>query len=170
MPADCAQILYAPLIQQIVRVESGGNPFAIGVVGGRLVRQPRNLEEAVATAQSLEAMKRNYSIGTAQINRIHFKRLGWVDDITRGFDVCENVRAGLGVLQTCYDMALRAGYPAGHRPGTYDSIHASLSCYYSGDLVTGGRLGYVSRVLGAQSAVAPQQRRQSKPAPAMKLD
>ena len=170
MPVDCAQILDSPLMQQIVRVESGGNPFAIGVVGGALVRQPRNLPEAVATAQSLEAMGRNYSVGPGQINRVHFKRLGWHQNIESGFDVCQNIRASLGVLQTCHDMAVRAGYPVTSQPGTYGAIHASLSCYYSGDLLTGARLGYVAKVLGAQSAVAPQQKRRAKAAPSMMLN
>ncbi len=163
-PPDCLQILSAPLMRQIVTVESGGNPFAIGVVGGRLVRQPRNLPEAVATVQMLEKLGRNYSIGTGQINRVHFSRLGWRDDIARGFDVCTNVRASLGVLQDCYDKARRAGYPtpAASR-NTYDAVHAALSCYYSGDLRRGAQLGYVTKVLNAQPAVALQHVPQATP-------
>lgn len=170
IPADCAQILDAPLMQQIVRVESGGNPFAIGVVGDRLVRQPRSLSEAVATVQSLESKGLNYSIGTGQINRVHFKRLGWAADIASGFDVCNNVRASLGVLQSCHDKALRSGYPAASQPGIYDATHAALSCYYSGDLVLGASLGYVSKVLGARAAVAPRQKARSKSASSMMFD
>ena len=162
VPADCAHILNAPLMQQIVHVESGGNPYAIGVVGGRLVRQPRNLPEAVATVQMLEQMGRNYSIGSGQINRVHFGRLGWKNDIARGFDVCTNIRASLGVLQLCYEKALRAQYPAAPRNGAYGAVHAALSCYYSGDLRLGATLGYVSKVLNAQPAAA-QRKAQANP-------
>ena len=42
------------VMQHVVQVESSFNPYAIGVVGGRLARQPRNLPEAVATARMLE--------------------------------------------------------------------------------------------------------------------
>ncbi|RYF53068.1 MAG: lytic transglycosylase domain-containing protein, partial [Comamonadaceae bacterium] len=54
-------------MRHVVHVESGANPFAIGVVGGRLVRQPRTLEEARATAEMLESKGYNYSLGAAQV-------------------------------------------------------------------------------------------------------
>lgn len=168
MDAQCQQLQQAPLMQQIVRVESSGNPFAIGVVGGHLVRQPRSLEEAVATAASLESLGRNYSVGTGQINRVHFKRLGWRENVATGFDTCSNLRASYGVLQACYDKALRAGYAPTASGGAYSAVHAALSCYYSGDLTAGARLGYVSRVLGPQAAVVPQ-RPGRKSAPSMML-
>ena len=41
------------IMHHVVRVESSGNPYAIGVVGGRLQRQPKNLAEAVATAKNV---------------------------------------------------------------------------------------------------------------------
>ena len=37
------------VMAHVVHVESSRNPFAIGVVGGRLLRQPRNLAEAVGS-------------------------------------------------------------------------------------------------------------------------
>ena len=43
------------LMQHVAQVESSHNPYAIGVVGGRLVRQPRNLAEAVSTAPAVVA-------------------------------------------------------------------------------------------------------------------
>lgn len=166
----CDQLLASPLMQQVIRVESGGNPYAIGVVGGRLERQPRNLAEAVATAQSLEEQGRNFSIGTGQVNRIHFRRLGWSSAIERGFDTCENARAALGVLQACYDKAVSSGYPVVPSPGGYGAVHAALSCYYSGDLVAGARLGYVTKVLGPKAAVAPLSTKKSKSAPSMLIE
>jgi type IV secretion system protein VirB1 len=171
MAMDCAQIQQAPIMRRIVQVESGGNPYAIGVVGDHLVRQPRSLDEALATAQALESAGFNYSIGSGQINRVHFKRLGWSQDLAGGFDVCANLRASAEVLQECFERAVRAGYPESPRPGVYDATHAALSCYYSGDLVAGAQLGYVSKVLGAQAAVAPRHAGKRKAAPtSMMLD
>lgn len=160
--ADCTQALQAPLMQQIIRVESSGNPFAIGVVGNQLVRQPRNLPEAVATAKELEKQGFNFSIGTGQVNKVHFNRLGWAADISRGFDVCANVLAAAEIYNDCHSRAVKAGYsPVASsvefkanlivESKGYSSVHAALSCYYSGDFQRGNRLGYVSKVLQVKS-------------------
>ena len=53
----------AAVMQHVIKVESSFNPYAIGVVRGRLARQPRSLEEAVATAEMLEAKGFNFSLG-----------------------------------------------------------------------------------------------------------
>lgn len=91
LPPDCQAALRDPVMQQIYQVESEFNPFAIGVVGGRLVRQPKNLAEAVATADYLTNLGRNFSIGQGQVNKTHFVRLGWDSDIKAGFDVCKTL-------------------------------------------------------------------------------
>jgi type IV secretion system protein VirB1 len=176
IPYQCTQGVSLVTMQQIIRVESGGNPFAIGVVGGHLERQPKTLSEAVATVRSLEQNGFNYSIGISQVNRIHFARLGWKEAIENGFDVCTNLKAGAGIYRDCYNGALRAGYRhdgnaagnSGSRIGDrFDAdssavgsavgsaTRASLSCYYSGNFVTGEKLGYVSKVLGTESAATP---------------
>jgi type IV secretion system protein VirB1 len=161
--ATCAPLVDPILMSHVVRVESGGNPFAIGVVGGRLVRQPRTLPEAVATVKALEASGYNYSIGIGQINRVHFTRLGWRETIQLGFDVCTNLQASAGVLYDCYARAVGAGYPAKPDGKSYSATHAALSCYYSGSFVKGAQLGYVSRVLGSSpgtgSAPVPARRK-----------
>ena len=68
MMPDCPNLAVpATVLQHVVRVESGFHPYAIGVVGGRLARQPRNLPEAVATARMLEQQGYNFSLGLAQV-------------------------------------------------------------------------------------------------------
>lgn len=148
----CAAENIPAIMQKVVRVESGGNPYAIGIVGARLVRQPKTLAEAVATVRNLEENGLNYSVGISQVNRIHFARLGWRGAIEKGFDICTNLRAGADILKTCYDGAVRAGYPALGSAGQNHAERASLSCYYSGDYVTGKKLGYVAKVLGYPAA------------------
>jgi type IV secretion system protein VirB1 len=164
---SCAPLVEPALLQRIVRVESGGNPLAIGVVGGRLARQPSNLQEAVATVQALERSGWNYSIGAGQINRIHFSRFGWTD-IRSGFSACNNLAAAQQVLRECYERAVRHGYASANSDSAYGVTHASLSCYYSGDLVRGARLGYVKRVLGKASQ-PPLPTRKGRAAPSMFL-
>jgi len=129
LPPDCYQALNEPIMQQIYQVESSGNPFAIGVVNGRLIRQPKTIEEAVSTANDLASQGRNYSIGKGQINKVHFERLGWTSDISKGFNICENVKAAHEIYNDCFSRAKHAGYPI---DGKFNATHAALSCYYSG--------------------------------------
>jgi type IV secretion system protein VirB1 len=133
-PPDCQSALQSPVMQRIYQVESGFNPFAIGVVGGRLVRQPKNLDEAVATAKYLVSLGRNFSIGQGQVNRIHFSRLGWDVNIQAGFDVCKNAVAAHHIFQECYSRAISSGFSAKQE---YNATAAALSCYYSGKLYAG---------------------------------
>lgn len=125
----------AAVMQHIAQVESSTNPFAIGVVGGRLARQPQNLAEAIATTRMLDAKGYNYSLGLAQVNRDNLARYG-LDTYEKAFDGCANLAAGARILAECYG---RAGGDWGK----------AYSCYYSGDFVTGYRDGYVQRVLGS---------------------
>ena len=141
----CAPAVHPTTMAAVVHVESGFNPFAIGVVGGRLVRQPRNLPEAVATAQALEKAGYNFSVGVAQINR--YQLAGHGLDYTSAFDACASLRAGADILQKCFGRA-RALYPIEQH-----ALQASMSCYYSGNFSRGfanegaGQGSYVQRVL-----------------------
>ena len=155
IPLECAIGVQPALMEKIVHVESSGNPYAIGVVGGRLLRQPKNIGEAVATAKSLEITGYNYSVGTGQVNRVHFKRLGWNVNVADGFDSCTNLRASAEILKSCYMGAIRAGYSPQGSIREYTAIHAALSCYYSGSFIKGAQLGYVTKVLGSGAAVEP---------------
>lgn len=141
----CQNDVHQETMQRIVAVESNGNDFAIGVVGGRLVRQPRSKLEAVVTAQSLHQAGKNFSVGLSQVNQVHFRRLGWDRDITQAFEPCTNLRAGAEILKDCYIRALGQGYKQGQQ-----GLEAALSCYYSGSFVRGAQLGYVNKVLSAK--------------------
>ncbi len=152
LPAiDCPGLAETEIMSKIVRVESSGNPFAIGVVGGRLQRQPTNLQEAVQTVQQLETAGFNYSIGLSQINRIHFKRLGWDGDIKKGFDICMNLEAGADVYVRCKQGAARSAAAETQ----HDAVRAALSCYNSGNYLDGEKSGYVSKVLANSGEKSP---------------
>lgn len=122
----------AEVMQHIVQVESGGNPFAIGVVGGQLARQPRNMDEALATAKMLELKGYNFSLGIAQVNRSNLGRYG-IDSYREAFDTCGNLAAGAKILAGCYGSA-------------HGDWGKAFSCYYSGNFTTGFRDGYVQKV------------------------
>ncbi|WP_431635336.1 lytic transglycosylase domain-containing protein [Dyella sp. KULCS107] len=141
----------AEVMQHIVRVESGANPFAIGVVGGQLVRQPASLDEALATVQMLDAKGYDYSLGVAQVNRRNLGSYG-LDTYAKAFDACANVAAGAQILAECYG---RSGQDWGK----------AFSCYYSGNFVTGYRDGYVQRVYASMQADASSQAPTASPIP-----
>lgn len=130
----------AEVMHHVVRVESSYNPYAIGVVGGRLVRQPRTLPEALATVRMLETKGYNFSLGLAQVNRYNLSKYG-LDSYERAFDVCPNLQAGSRILAECYN---RAG-------GNWGK---SFSCYYSGNFATGYRHGYVQKIYASMGGAA----------------
>jgi type IV secretion system protein VirB1 len=136
----CAPLVHASTAQALVAVESRFNPHAIGVVGGVLERQPRNRAEALATAAQLRATGWNFSVGLAQINVRNFQRLGLTP--ASAFEPCENLRAMQAVLTECFDRSTPNGPPQ-------SALRQALSCYYSGNFVTGFRHGYVQRVVHA---------------------
>ena len=135
---SCPNLAVSPqVMEHVVQVESGANPYAIGVVGGRLVRQPNNLEEALATARMLESEGYNFSVGLAQVNRANFRRYG-LDSYRKAFNACANLAAGARILARCHDTA----------KGDWGK---AFSCYYSGNFTTGFRDGYVQKVYASIS-------------------
>lgn len=131
------------VMQHVVRVESSHNPFAIGVVGGNLVRQPKNIPEALATVRMLESRGFNFSLGIAQVNRYNLGKFG-LDSYEKAFQVCPNLQAGSRILAECYG---RSGHDWGK----------SFSCYYSGNFVTGYRHGYVQKIYASMRQAAAGQ-------------
>ena len=87
----------------IVTVESAFKPFAIGVVGGQLERQPRTRAEAIATINALDASGWNYSVGLGQINVANFARLGLTPQTA--LDPCASLGAMQAVLGECHARA-----------------------------------------------------------------
>ncbi|MBN3733176.1 lytic transglycosylase domain-containing protein [Burkholderia sp. Tr-20390] len=150
---QCAPNVHPTTLQALVRTESGFNPFAIGVVGGHLKRQPKTLDEAVATARALDAQGLNFSMGLGQVNKANLNRYGLTYETV--FDMCANLKAGSGILHDCYSRAVPA-------VGKSAAVGAALSCYYSGNFTRGFKAdfkgtSYVQRVAAnaGQAAQAP---------------
>jgi type IV secretion system protein VirB1 len=145
----------AEVMHHVVRVESSYNPYAIGVVGGRLARQPKNLSEAVATAHMLESRGYNFSLGLAQVNRYNLGKYG-LETYEKAFDVCPNLTAGSRILAECHSRS----------NGDWGK---SFSCYYSGNFVTGYRHGYVQKVYASIRASQGSGIRSAATAPAIEV-
>lgn len=103
LAAQCTNAVHSNTLQAVARVESGFNPYAIGVVKGRLQRQPRTLAEAVATAKSLHEQGKNFSMGLMQVNRYNLAAYGLNYETV--FEPCKNINAGAKILKSCFDRA-----------------------------------------------------------------
>ncbi|MCK9704744.1 lytic transglycosylase domain-containing protein, partial [Pseudomonas syringae pv. syringae] len=141
---QCAPSIHPDTLTPIVKTESSFNPYAIGVVGKVLPRQPQSLDEAVLVVKQLVEEGANFSIGLGQINRQHF-------DVNRPesvFEPCTNLRMSAAVLEQCYAVA------SAKEPNRQAALHKAISCYYSGNPKGGfkaeaafGGSSHVQRVL-----------------------
>jgi type IV secretion system protein VirB1 len=141
---QCAADVHPRTMAAVASVESAFNPYAIGVVGGRLERQPSTKAEATATAQALERAGWNFSVGVAQVNRHNLARYGL--DYEAAFDACRNLRAAAQILTDCFNRATVRD------SDRQVALRAALSCYYSGNFTRGfrpdgGGTSYVDRVM-----------------------
>ena len=144
---QCGPEVANEVVQRLIKVESSYNPFAIGVVGGRLEHQPVSLEQAQVTAKFLAEQGWNFSMGLAQVNRYNLEKYGL--DYSSVFEPCSNLRAALTIYQECFQRAAKI----------WDDNTARLnafSCYYSGNFTRGfkpdGRdnTSYVQRIVNVQ--------------------
>ncbi len=144
---QCAPTVAPQIMAAIVNVESSYNPYAIGVVKGRLQRQPKNIQEAVATAKALAAAGWNFSIGIAQVNRYNLPKYNLTYE--QGFEPCSNLWAGSKILENCF---IRAD---NNQRTQQEALKAAISCYYSNNFTRGfkpdvrGKPSYVEKVVAS---------------------
>jgi len=139
MLSQCAPEVAPSTLAAIVSVESGGNPYAIGVNRGRQVRQPTSAAEAVAVAKGLLARGANIDLGLGQINSSNLKWLSL--SVEAAFDPCSNLAAAARVLTGNYRRAVSLGIQS--------PLGAALSAYNTGSMQRGYRNGYVAKVYRA---------------------
>ena len=148
---QCAPNVNPITLQALVRTESGFNPYAIGVVGGHLARQPKTSAEAIATAKALDVQGLNFSMGLGQVNKKNLVANGLSYESV--FDACANLRAGGNILGDCYRRASAV------KGQGQSALAAAFSCYYSGNFTRGfqpdfGGTSYVQRVVANAQVVA----------------
>lgn len=139
LAARCAPSVAPSTLRAMATVESGLNPHAIGVVHGRLARQPRNLPEAISTVMALRKQGARFSAGLVQIYVKNWPAYNL--DHESVFEPCANLRAAAGILTDCYKRASARGSEA------QVALRHALSCYYSNNFVTGYQHGYVQKVV-----------------------
>ncbi|WP_062236782.1 lytic transglycosylase domain-containing protein [Aureimonas sp. N4] len=148
LASKCSPTVAPETMAAIIRVESGFNPYAIGINAGTpLDRQPSSADEAVAQAVVLLKAGANIDLGLGQINSSNLEWLGLT--VADAFDACRNVAAAARVIESGFRSA---------RPkaaGDKDALHMALSAYNTGSHERGFRNGYVRKVLNAGTYVVP---------------
>lgn len=139
LAARCAPTVATTTLRAIATVESGLNPYAIGLVGGALQRQPATLLEGLATATALQRTNARFSAGLVQIYVGNWPAHGLTAQTV--FEPCPNLRAAAAILGDCYQRATTASdHPQ-------QALRKAISCYYSNNFTTGFAHGYVHQVV-----------------------
>jgi hypothetical protein len=123
----------------IVRVESGGDPLAIGDNTARRSYHPGNRTSAEALVRRLLEQGHSLDLGMAQIDNMNFARFGV--GIRSIFDACTNLSVGAKILAGDYAIAEQR-YGSGQA-----ALRHAIGMYNTGQLDAG--TAYVNRVLAA---------------------
>lgn len=133
---QCASTVHPDTAHDVARIESGFNPYAIGVVGQNKGLFPTNKEDALTHVKRLRAEGKNFSVGLMQINQANFKQYGV--DAAALFTPCVNLSVFEKIITDCY---LRG-----------KTMPRALSCYYTGNFESGqkkesafGETSYIER-------------------------
>jgi len=144
--AMCAPDVAPQTIQEIIRVESGGDPLAINVnrLPGQQTapRPPRAATAEQAAHIALGYIDAGYTVdmGLMQINSANLSWLGIeLDELAIIFNPCANIAAGAAILTKFYERAARE-FGAGQ-----SALKAALSAYNTGNFSNGFSNGYVAR-------------------------
>ena len=138
----CAPLVHPHTTLKLVKHESAGNPYAIGINGPyRLSSQPTSKAQAIATAKMLLNQGMSIDMGLAMINSKNLRYLGLT--VESVFDPCTNLNAMQTVLTTAYNKAVKRH---GHGQA---ALASALSEYNTGNTSSGIRNGYVASVYRA---------------------
>lgn len=141
---QCASGVAPSTMAAIIKVESAGNPWAIGDNTTHSHVSPKSAREAVAIASKLIASGHNLDLGLAQINSANLKTYGV--GVASVFDPCTNVNIGSRILSNFY-LKSTTKYGEGNV-----SLYHALSAYNTGSFYNGP--SYVLKILSAAGSKA----------------
>lgn len=146
----CAPNVAPSTIQEIIRVESAGNPLAVNIntrngVKLRPTIKITTAQHAIAVTYAAMALGHTVDMGYMQVNTANLAKLEHtVEDM---FDPCKNIAAGAHILAMAYTDALP-------RHGDEQAaLRAALSAYNTGDFSSGFHNGYVAKYTGYVPAI-----------------
>lgn len=133
----CAPGVPAETVQQIIQVESAGDPLAINVNKGTLQRHATDPKDAADLAKKYIAAGYSVDMGLMQVNSSNLASLGY--SVADMFDTCKNIKAGTQIYSNFYNRASQVF-------NGKSQIHvAALSAYNTGDFTSGLTNGYVAK-------------------------
>ena len=135
----CAPAVAPSTMTAIVRVESGGNPLAIGDNTARRSYYPYDRATAERLARRLLNAGHLLDLGIAQIDSMNFAGFGVTAHTI--FDPCTNLSVGARILSGDYALA------ASRYGGGQVALRHAIGMYNTGRLNGGAR--YIARVLDA---------------------
>lgn len=166
---QCAPTVHHDTVLDVARTESGLNPFAIAEIipkaeraaAGKSVitHMPATKAEALQIVNAIEKKGRRYSVGLMQITSTNFSQYHTTAE--KLFSPCDNLKVAEKILVDCY-----------RRGG---NLKNGLSCYYSGDPMTGQKrekefanTSYIERIAGTpqspvQAVIVPSTRELRQP-------
>lgn len=128
---QCASSVHPDTALEVARVESGFNPYAIAEIIPKSERKPgdsgvisyfpKTKEAALQIVKDIEFRNHRYSSGLMQITSTNFSKYGMHSEDL--FSPCKNLYVFEKILTDCYERG--------------KSLKNALSCYYSGDFITG---------------------------------
>lgn len=127
-------------MRAIIKTESRGNPFAIGINGRLYLKyQPKNYRQAYVWLEYLEKYHYNIDIGIAQINIKNVHKYGYkaVDML----DPCANIKLANIILLKSFKKLKQDNIPDNK------ALFMTISAYNTGSYQLGFQNGYVKRVL-----------------------
>ncbi len=129
-------------LQAIVRVESKGNPLALGLnKGKRLQFQPQSSREAQKWVKYLEQNNYDFDIGLAQVNVKNAHKYGYT--ATDLLEPCTNLSISGNILRNNYANALSQS------KSSAEALQKAISAYNTGNFHDGFKNGYVNLVYNA---------------------
>jgi type IV secretion system protein VirB1 len=137
--AHCAPAVAPSTMTAIVRVESGGNPLAIGDNTARHSYYPHDRAAAERLTRRLLNAGHLLDLGIAQIDSMNFPGFGV--NVHTIFDPCINLSIGAKILSDDYSFAARRYH------GAQVALRHAIGMYNTGRLNGGAR--YIARVLAA---------------------
>jgi type IV secretion system protein VirB1 len=138
----CAPNVAPVTIQEIIRVESAGNPLAININTRNGVKLRPTIkittpQHAIAVTYAAMALGHTVDMGYMQVNSANLVKLGYtVEDM---FDPCKNITAGARILESAYMQVLP------RHTNEQAALQAALSIYNTGNRMGGFNNGYVAK-------------------------
>lgn len=143
---QCSTGVAPSTMAAIIKVESAGNPYAIGdnTTKSRVTPTPKSAEQAILIASDLISKGHNLDLGLSQINSANLK--AYKVSVRDIFDPCTNIKVGSSILSNFYIKSV-AKYGAGEK-----SLFHALSAYNTGSFFRGPN--YVAKILKAAGSSA----------------